>query len=78
MYSRTPDIVSISSHNKIAILSPSEIDTLKNGTYQLLAEVGVRYPSKRALKIFADHGAEVDQDGNSPPEYCAGGTGIKI
>ncbi|RLD03636.1 MAG: hypothetical protein DRI65_12500 [Chloroflexota bacterium] len=71
MYSRTPDIVSISSHNKIAILSPSEIDTLKNGTYQLLAEVGVRYPSKRALKIFADHGAEVDQDScivKIPPE----------
>jgi trimethylamine--corrinoid protein Co-methyltransferase len=61
-YSKTPDIVSISSHHKIEILSPSELDTLKKGTYQLLAEVGVKYPSKKALTIFADHGAEVDWD----------------
>ncbi len=63
-YSRTPDIISISSHHKIEILSPSEIDNLRKGTYQLLAEVGVSYPSKKALTIFADHGAEVDWDTN--------------
>jgi trimethylamine--corrinoid protein Co-methyltransferase len=63
-YSRTPDIISISSHHKIEILSPSEIDNLRKGTYQLLAEVGVSYPSKKALAIFADHGAEVDWDTN--------------
>ena len=61
-YSKTPDIISISSHNKIEILSPSEIDKLRKGTYQLLAEVGVSYPSEKALSIFADHGAEVDWD----------------
>jgi trimethylamine--corrinoid protein Co-methyltransferase len=61
-YSKTPDIISISSHNKIEILSPSEIENLRKGTYQLLAEVGVSYPSKKALTIFADHGAEVDWD----------------
>jgi len=59
-YSNTPDIISISSHHKIEILSPSELDTLKKGTYQLLAEVGVKYPSEKALKIFDDHGADVD------------------
>jgi trimethylamine--corrinoid protein Co-methyltransferase len=63
-YSKTPDIISISSHNKIEILSPSEIDDLRKGTYKLLAEVGVAYPSKKALSIFADHGAEVDWDTN--------------
>jgi trimethylamine--corrinoid protein Co-methyltransferase len=63
-YSKTPDIVSISSHNKIDILSPSEIDNLRKGTYQLLAEVGVSYLSRKALTIFADHGAEVDWDTN--------------
>ena len=61
-YSKTPDIISISSHHKIEILSPSEIDTLRKGSYQLLAEAGVYYPSKKALTIFADHGAEVDWD----------------
>ena len=45
-YSKTPDVISISSHNKIEILSQSEIDNLRKGTYQLLA--GVSYPSKKA------------------------------
>jgi trimethylamine--corrinoid protein Co-methyltransferase len=45
-------------------LSPAEIDNLRKGTYQLLADVGVAYPSKKALTIFADHGAEVDWDTN--------------
>jgi len=60
MYSETPDIISISSHHKIDILSTPELETLKNGTLQLLSEVGVHYPTKKALTIFADHGADVD------------------
>ena len=60
MYTKTPDIIPIPSTHKIEILSPSEVDTLKKATYQLLADVGVCYPSKKALAIFADHGAEVD------------------
>jgi trimethylamine--corrinoid protein Co-methyltransferase len=59
-YSSTPDILSISSHQKIEILSQSELDSLRKGSYQLLAEVGVYYPSEQALSIFADHGAKVD------------------
>ena len=59
-YSKTPDILSISSHHKIEILSPSELDSLRKGSYQLLAEVGVYYPSEQALMIFSDHGAKVD------------------
>ena len=46
MYSETPDIISISSHHKIDVLSASELETLKNGTLQLLSEVGVHYPSQ--------------------------------
>ena len=61
-YSKTPDIISISSHHKIEILSPSEIDNLRKQTYKLLAEVGVHYASKKALTIFADHGAQIDWD----------------
>jgi trimethylamine--corrinoid protein Co-methyltransferase len=60
MYSKTPDIISFSSHHKIEILSSSELEKLKQGTLQLLAEVGVYYPSQLALKIFSDHGANVD------------------
>jgi trimethylamine--corrinoid protein Co-methyltransferase len=61
-YSPTPDIIAFSSHRKLDILSPKEIDTLKKGSYRLMAEVGVCFPSQKALTIFADHGAEVDWD----------------
>jgi trimethylamine--corrinoid protein Co-methyltransferase len=60
MYSKTPDIVPFSTSNKIQVLSPSELDILKNGTFHLLSEVGVYFPSEKALTIFADHGAHVD------------------
>jgi trimethylamine:corrinoid methyltransferase-like protein len=60
MHSETPDIISISSHHKIEVLSSSELETIKEGTLQLLSDVGVYYPSQKALTIFADHGADVD------------------
>ncbi|MEE8356726.1 MAG: trimethylamine methyltransferase family protein, partial [Anaerolineales bacterium] len=56
---------------RIEILSPTEITNLRKGTYQLLADVGVYYPTKTALTIFTDHGAEVDWDSKIvrvPPE----------
>jgi len=60
MYSETPDILSVSSHHKIEVLSASELESLRNGTLQLLNEVGVYFPSQKALTIFANHGAKVD------------------
>ena len=63
-YSETPDIRSISTHHKIEVLSASDLESLKNGTLQLLYEVGVYYPSQKALTIFSDHGAIVDWDSN--------------
>ena len=48
-YSKTPDIISISSHNKIEILSPAEIDNLRKGSYQLLADVGGSLPIKESV-----------------------------
>jgi trimethylamine--corrinoid protein Co-methyltransferase len=60
MYSETPDIIPFSSPHKMEVLSPSELQTLQNGTLHLLSEVGTRFPSEMALKIFADHGAKVD------------------
>ncbi|NOQ40343.1 MAG: hypothetical protein GQ562_08500 [Anaerolineales bacterium] len=61
MISRTPDILPYSSEYKREVLSQSQLDTLKAGTLQILAEVGVRFPSKKALDIFKDHGADVDR-----------------
>jgi len=62
MHSETPDIISISSHHKIEVLSASELEAIKEGTLQLLSDVGVFYPTQKALAIFADHGADVDWD----------------
>jgi len=60
MYSETPDIIPVTSPHKVEVFSPSELKTLQEGTLQILSEVGVAYPSRKALEIFADHGAEVD------------------
>jgi trimethylamine--corrinoid protein Co-methyltransferase len=62
MYSETPDIISFTSPFKSELLTQAELETLKGGTLRLLDEVGVHFPSRMALEIFADHGARVDMD----------------
>jgi trimethylamine--corrinoid protein Co-methyltransferase len=62
LYSKTPDILSIPSVLKSDVLSQTELETIKDKTLDLLFEVGVHFPSKKALQIFSDHGALVDQD----------------
>ena len=61
MHSETPDIVPFPSSFKAELLAQGQIETLKAGTLQLLDQVGVHFPSKRALEIFAEHGAKVDK-----------------
>jgi len=60
MHSETPDIIPFTSPFKRGVLSEPEVDALRGGTLQLLDEVGVHFPSRKALQIFADHGAKVD------------------
>lgn len=60
MYSTTPNNISFQSQFENRFLTPNQVDTLKGGTLQLLDEVGIHFPSQRALEIFADHGARVD------------------
>jgi trimethylamine--corrinoid protein Co-methyltransferase len=62
MHSATPDIVPFSSPIKTELLTSGQLETLKAGTRHLLDEVGVHFPSQKALEIFADHGARVDTD----------------
>jgi trimethylamine--corrinoid protein Co-methyltransferase len=62
VHSETPDIIPFSASHKRDLLTPAQLDTLKAGTLHLLSEVGVRFPSRRALEIFADHGARVEWD----------------
>ena len=60
MYSETPDIIPFTSPFKSELLTQAELETLKRGTLHLLDEVGVHFPSRRALEIFSEHGAQVD------------------
>ena len=60
MYSETPDIIPWPASFRIDLLTEEQIETIKAGTLQLLEEVGVLIPSRRALEIFSEHGAEVD------------------
>jgi trimethylamine--corrinoid protein Co-methyltransferase len=60
MYSETPDIIPMTSPIRIQPLTAAQLETLKGGTLQLLEDVGVHFPSRRALQLFADHGAAVD------------------
>ncbi len=62
MHSATPDILAFKSPLKFDVLTDEQINILKQGTFHLMEEVGVRFPSKRALETFADHGAQVDWD----------------
>jgi trimethylamine--corrinoid protein Co-methyltransferase len=62
LYSETPDIIPFTSPFKSELLTRAELETLKGGTLRLLDEVGVHFPSRWALEIFADHGARVDMD----------------
>ena len=60
MVSKTPDIIAFPSVINHEVLSQSQLDMLKAGTLQVLQEVGVLFPSQKALQLFSDHGADVD------------------
>ena len=60
MYSETPDIVAFKSPIKLEVLTEEQLKTLKDGTLSLLQDVGVHFPSQKALETFSDHGAQVD------------------
>ncbi len=43
-------------------LDDVQLDQLQEATLKILENTGVKFPSEKALKIFAEHGAEVDLD----------------
>jgi trimethylamine--corrinoid protein Co-methyltransferase len=47
---------------KVQFQSDERLDQLQEATLQILEEVGVRFPSRMALAIFAEQGAQVDHD----------------
>jgi trimethylamine--corrinoid protein Co-methyltransferase len=49
-------------HLKLEILTPEDVTKIHNATLDILEHVGVRFPSKNALNIWQENGAEVDWD----------------
>ncbi len=47
---------------KLDILNPDDIRRIHEATLQIIANTGVRFPSKRALEIWKKNGAQVDHD----------------
>jgi len=44
------------------ILSQSDLEKIHQATLQIIEQTGVRFPSKWALEIWKQHGAQVDED----------------
>ena len=57
---RKASIKPIKSKLKISILDDQEISQINQNTRTVLEEIGVVFPSEKALKIFAEVGAKVD------------------
>jgi len=60
MFTETPPIEPIAPAYRIRILSDEQLEHFRAGTFQILENTGVHCPSKRALDIYAEHGANVD------------------
>jgi trimethylamine--corrinoid protein Co-methyltransferase len=57
-----PAVQPLRSEVAFQYLSNEELDQLQVATLSILEEVGVKFPSEKALAIFADHGARVDYE----------------
>jgi len=59
MPSETPALQPIIPQYHMRILSDEQLVDFKSATLEILEEVGNYCPSKKALDIFAEHGARV-------------------
>ena len=71
MSSETPNLQPIVPGYRLRILSDGQLEQFKSATLEILEEVGVHCPSEKALRLYAEHGARVDQESRIvklPPE----------
>jgi trimethylamine--corrinoid protein Co-methyltransferase len=54
------DIKPIRPRLHLEVLNSDELTAIRSGTLHIMEHVGVSFPSRRALRIFAEHGALVD------------------
>ena len=46
---------------RLQYLTDEQLDKLQEATLDILENIGVKFPSEKALKVFSDHGANVDR-----------------
>lgn len=54
--------IEVKPENRLKILRDRDLEKINQATLTLLEETGVKFPSQKALEIFADAGADVDFD----------------
>jgi trimethylamine--corrinoid protein Co-methyltransferase len=59
-YSETPQLQPIVPDYHLRILDDEQLEQFKLATLEILEETGIHSPSKKALNIYAEHGAQVD------------------
>jgi trimethylamine--corrinoid protein Co-methyltransferase len=57
-----PNIEPIRSKIHLEVLSADQVQAIQTATLHILEDVGVHIPSARALRVFAEHGAQVDRE----------------
>lgn len=70
-FSETEKLQPITPAYHVQILSKEQLSQFQSATLEILKEVGIHCPSEKALKIYAEHGANVDfttQIVKIPPE----------
>jgi trimethylamine:corrinoid methyltransferase-like protein len=60
MPTQYPPLEPLRTSYHLRFLSDDQLDSLQKATLEILEKTGVRFPSQKALTIFAEHGAEVD------------------
>jgi trimethylamine--corrinoid protein Co-methyltransferase len=74
MFTQTPLLQPIRPVKHFHIIDEEQITPLANGTLEILAETGVYCPSEKCLRIYAEHGAQVDFENHIvrlPPDLVA-------
>jgi trimethylamine--corrinoid protein Co-methyltransferase len=52
----------IRTRHKVQWLTDAELDNLQAATLDVLENIGVKFPSQKALSVFEEHGAAVDRE----------------
>jgi trimethylamine--corrinoid protein Co-methyltransferase len=62
LFSETPPLQPIRPARHFHVIDEEQINQLADGALDILAETGVHCPSEKCLKIYSEHGAQVDFD----------------